>query len=150
MTAKQTDEARVQERRTLQMQLTTQIVAAYFGHNQVPRDQIPEVVRQVSKTLAELDVDGPLPIAEHREPAVPVKKSVSDDFIICLEDGKKLRTLKRYLKTQHDLTPEEYRKKWGLAHDYPMVAPAYRRLRSAFAKKIGLGRTAGPRKPKGK
>lgn len=112
------------------------VAAAYFGSSQQPIERIGEIIATIDKALSGNGADvsaGP------KTPAVPIKKSVGDDFIICLEDGKKLTMLKRYLRSQYNLSPEEYRAKWGLPHDYPMVAPAYARVRSAFAKKIGLG-----------
>jgi len=122
--------------------LTADIVSSYLRHNQVPAAELPSVLRRIHDSLGEMSGQTPAATA-NLQPAIPVKKSVSDDFIICLEDGKKLRTLKRYLMTQYNMTPEQYRAKWGLPRDYPMVAPAYARLRSAFAKKIGLGRVPG-------
>lgn len=123
-----------------------QIIDAYLQGNRVSAADVPVLVGNVQEALARLSSDTP---ATHElKPAVPIKKSVGDDFIICLEDGAKLTMLKRYLKTHHNITPEEYRRKWGLPHDYPMVAPAYARLRSTFAKKIGLGRIPIQRKRK--
>jgi predicted transcriptional regulator len=124
--------------------LTADIVASYLRHNQVPASELPAILRRIHDSLGEMSGQSPATTA-NLTPAIPAKKSVSDEFIICLEDGKKLRTLKRYLKTQYNLTPEQYRAKWGLPRDYPMVAPAYARLRSAFAKKIGLGRVPAGR-----
>ena|SRR5690349_12660463 len=124
--------------------LTADIVASYLRHNQVPASDLPAILRRIHDSLGEMSGQTPAATA-NLTPAIPAKKSVSDEFIICLEDGKKLRTLKRYLKTQYNLTPEQYRAKWGLPRDYPMVAPAYARLRSAFAKKIGLGRVPAGR-----
>jgi predicted transcriptional regulator len=124
--------------------LTADIVASYLRHNQVPVSELPTILRRIHDSLGEMSGQTPAATA-NLVPAIPAKKSVSDEFIICLEDGKKLRTLKRYLKTQYNLTPEQYRAKWGLPRDYPMVAPAYARLRSAFAKKIGLGRVPAGR-----
>ena len=118
--------------------LTTEIVCSYLSYNHVAITDITTIMRSVHSSLASMS--GAAPSDPAYTPAVPVKKSVTDDFIICLEDGKKLRTLKRYLKTQYNLTPEDYRAKWQLPRDYPMVAPAYTRMRSAFARKIGLGR----------
>jgi predicted transcriptional regulator len=122
--------------------LTADIVASYLRHNQVPANELPAVLRRIHDSLGEMSGQSPAATA-NLVPAIPPKKSISEEFIICLEDGKKLRTLKRYLMTQYNLTPEQYRAKWGLPRDYPMVAPAYARLRSAFAKKIGLGRVPG-------
>jgi predicted transcriptional regulator len=118
--------------------LTTSIVAAHLSNSQVAADDIPGVIQKVYRTLANLDA-GESAAAERPEPAVPVKKSVMPDYIVCLEDGKKLKMLKRYLKAAYDMTPEQYRARWGLPPDYPMVAPNYARQRSRLAKEIGLG-----------
>lgn len=123
------------------LQLATGIVSSYVSHNQVPMTEVPTILKSIHSVLAGLT--GGAAGSEgtsSSKPAVSVKKSIGDDYIICLEDGKKLTMLKRYLRSQYNMSPEEYRKKWDLPHDYPMVAPAYARLRSAFAKKIGLGR----------
>lgn len=122
--------------------LSAEIVAAYVGQNTVSQNAIPDLIRTVHEALASLSAGGgeaPRPV-EKQKPAVPVGRSVQHDFIICLEDGKKLKMLKRYLRSHYDMSPEEYRRKWGLAPDYPMVAPAYAARRSDFAKKIGLGK----------
>ncbi len=114
------------------------IVAAYVGNNPVKADDLPELIRLVHKSL--LDVaDTDVPDVQFK-PAVAVEKSVSDNFLVCLEDGKKFKSLKRHLRTSYDMSPEEYRAKWGLPADYPMVAPGYSRQRSKLAKKMGLGR----------
>src|SRR5215813_6179057 len=120
--------------------LAVNLVSSYVSRNQVPMAELPAVIGMFHSALAQAAGRGGVTVQSERKPAVPVKKSVGDDFIICLEDGKKLTMLKRYLRAQYNMSPEEYRKKWDLPHDYPMVAPAYARLRSAFAKKIGLGR----------
>lgn len=120
--------------------LTVNLVSSYVSRNQVPMSELPSIIATVHSALAHTAGRGGASADSERKPAVPVKKSVGDDFIICLEDGKKLTMLKRYLRSQYNMSPEDYRKKWDLPHDYPMVAPAYARLRSAFAKKIGLGR----------
>jgi predicted transcriptional regulator len=118
--------------------LTASLVSSYVSRNQVPMNELAGLISTFHTALAGAAAGhGP---EIDRKPAVTVKKSVGDDFIICLEDGKKLTMLKRYLRSQYNMSPEEYRKKWDLPHDYPMVAPAYARLRSAFAKRIGLGR----------
>lgn len=117
-----------------------EIVAAYVSNNAISASDLPELLTTVHNKLGELAVEGSE--AERPEPAVPIKKSVTDLHIICLEDGAKLKMLKRYLRTRYNLTPEEYRKRWGLPSDYPMVAPEYARRRSDFAKKIGLGKSA--------
>ena len=117
--------------------LTTEIVAAHVGNNTVAVNDLPQLIQEVFKTLAAV---GSAPASSDRpQPAVPVKKSVNPDYIICLEDGKKLKMLKRHLKTAYNMTPEEYRERWSLPADYPMVAPNYAKHRSSLAKKIGLG-----------
>jgi predicted transcriptional regulator len=117
--------------------LTAQIVSAHVSNNSVSPDALPALIQEVYKTLAGVGKEPTAP--EKLLPAVPVKKSLLPDHIICLEDGKKLKMLKRHLKTSYNLTPEQYRERWGLAPDYPMVAPNYARHRSSLAKKIGLG-----------
>jgi len=124
--------------------LTVNLVSSYVSRNQIPMSELPSLIATFHTALLQAAGRGAAPADAERKPAVPVKKSVGDDFIICLEDGKKLTMLKRYLRSQYNMSPEEYRKKWDLPHDYPMVAPAYARLRSAFAKKIGLGRVPVP------
>lgn len=121
--------------------LTTQIVAAYVSNNTVPVTDLPGLIRQVHAALSNVDTPAEPP-AEAPTPAVPVKKSVHPDYIVCLEDGKKLKMLKRHLKTAFNMTPEQYREKWGLPADYPMVAPNYANQRSRLAKEIGLGTKA--------
>ncbi|MBA4208187.1 MAG: transcriptional regulator [Parvibaculum sp.] len=123
------------------LRLATEIVAAYVSNNPMAANDLPAMIRTVHSTLAGLD-QAPLQQESDLTPAVPVKKSVTADYIICLEDGKKLKMLKRYLRSQYGLTPEEYRARWGLPHDYPMVAPNYAAQRSKLAKQIGLGRVA--------
>jgi predicted transcriptional regulator len=127
------------------LSLTSDIVAAHVSNNTVAVTDLPGLIEQVYKTLstvggaAEAAVDRPTP-------AVPIKKSVTPDYIICLEDGKKLKMLKRHLKTAYDMTPDEYRERWGLPSDYPMVAPNYAKQRSKLAKAIGLGTQQRKRK----
>ena len=117
--------------------LTAQIVSAHVSNNSVSPDALPSLIQEVYKTLNGV---GKEPVQPDRpQPAVPVKKSVFPDHIVCLEDGKKLKMLKRHLKTAYNMTPEQYRERWGLGPDYPMVAPNYARHRSSLAKKIGLG-----------
>ena len=125
--------------------LTTEIVAAHVSNNTVSVGDLPQLINQVYNSLANIGSAPPLPV-ERPQPAVPVKKSVFPDYIVCLEDGKKLKMLKRYLRSRYDMSPEEYRRKWGLPADYPMVAPNYAARRSDFAKKIGLGRGVRRRK----
>ena len=119
--------------------LTANLVSAYVSRNQVPVSDLPGLIAMFHNSLRQASGNA-APAETERKPAVSIKKSVAEEYIVCLEDGKKLRMLKRYLRTHYIMSPEEYRKKWDLPHDYPMVAPAYARLRSVFAKKIGLGR----------
>jgi predicted transcriptional regulator len=122
------------------LRMTTEVVSAYVGNNMLPAAQIPDVIKTVYGSLRELGAIGSAADKEAPKPAVPVKRSVTPDYIVCLEDGKKLKMLKRHLRTTYNMTPDEYRSKWGLAADYPMVAPNYAKQRSEFAKRIGLGR----------
>ena len=119
--------------------LTARIVAAHIGHNQVEADALPDMIQSVYRSLVSVGSPEPAP-AQTPIPAVPVKRSVFPDFLICLEDGLKLKMLKRHLKASDGMTPADYRMKWGLPSDYPMVAPSYARHRSTLAKNIGLGR----------
>ena len=128
------------------LHLATDIIAAYVSNNKATAEDIPQLLQSTYAKLNELN-SGSESEVTNKEPAVPVNKSITPDYIICLEDGKKLKMLKRYIRTQYDLTPEEYRRKWGLPADYPMVAPNYAKKRSAFAKKIGLGKAAGAPAP---
>ena len=121
--------------------LASDIVAAYVSNNAVKSDQLPDLLQQVYAAVSGLAAGDPV-YGGNREPAVAINKSVTPDFVICLEDGKKLKMLKRYLRTHYDMSPEEYRRKWGLPADYPMVAPNYAKRRSQFAKEIGLGTAA--------
>ena len=121
------------------IELVSQIVSAYVAHNPVPVSELPRLIERVYATLSEIDG---APAAEPKselKPAVPVRKSVTEDHIVCLEDGKKFKSLKRHLRTRYDMSPEEYREKWGLPADYPMVAPNYAKQRSELARKMGLG-----------
>ncbi len=132
------------------LELTTKVVAAQVANNPIAATEVPGLIVTVHQTLATL---GPEEPAAKPNPAVPIKQSVKPEYIVCLEDGKKLKMLKRHLKTAHKLTPAEYRERWGLPRDYPMVAPNYAATRSKLAKKIGLGRKPGTkvkaqRKPK--
>jgi predicted transcriptional regulator len=121
------------------VELTAEIVCAYVGNNAVPAAEIPALIKQVHSALSEASAAANAPDAPAPEPAVPVNRSITPDHLICLEDGKKFRSLKRHLRTSYNMTPEEYREKWGLRPDYPMVAPNYAAERSRLAKKIGLG-----------
>ena len=118
--------------------LTAQIVSAHAAHNEVAASALPATIRIVYDTLSHIGDSAAAP-AEKPQPAVPVRKSVFPDYIICLEDGKRLKMLKRHLATSYNLTPEQYRERWGLDSNYPMVAPNYAERRSALAKEIGLG-----------
>lgn len=120
------------------LELTTEIVAAFVSNNKLTPGEIPEVIDQVYSALSGLSAGKALQ-ADRPQPAVPIKKSVTPDYLICLEDGKKLKMLKRHLKTAYDMSPEDYRERWGLPADYPMVAPNYTKKRSRLAKDIGLG-----------
>jgi predicted transcriptional regulator len=123
------------------LRLSTDIIASYVGRNPVSITAVPEVLTQVYQALNRLgEPEAPAAAPQRQRPAVPIARSVQHDHIVCLEDGKQLKMLKRYLRSRFDLSPEEYRRKWGLPPDYPMVAPAYAERRSAFAKEIGLGR----------
>jgi predicted transcriptional regulator len=132
------------------LELTTEIVASYVGNNTVATSDLPSLISNVFTTLSSAgqpEVKKP----EAPTPAVPVNRSIRPDYMVCLEDGKKLKMLKRYLATRYDMTPEDYRRRWGLPPDYPMVAPAYASRRSELAKSLGLGRkpaaTAAPEPP---
>jgi len=122
------------------LRMAVDVVAAYVGKNPIPAGQLPDLINTVYGSLSSLDGSQPEAKPEAPKPAIPVKRSVTPDYIICLEDGKKLKMLKRHLRTTYNITPDEYRAKWGLPPDYPMVAPNYAAQRSDFAKKIGLGR----------
>ena len=119
--------------------LAADIVSAYVSNNSVPAGDLPGLISQVHLALARVGNGAAEASAEAPKPAIAIKKSVTPDYIICLEDGKKFKSLKRHLRTQYNLTPEQYREKWGLAPDYPMVAPSYAKARSDLAKEMGLG-----------
>lgn len=143
------EESRNNPSADLTMQMVTDIVTAYVSHNPVPANSLSEVIRTVHQSLESLSMEDKQAEREDLKPAVPIKKSITDDHIICLEDGKKLKMLKRYLRTRYDMTPEDYRERWNLPADYPMVAPSYAARRSQFAKDIGLGHSGrGGRKKK--
>lgn len=125
------------------LRLTADIVAAYVSKNVTAPPQIPDLINTVFTSLIGLNSAPAEPQAEPLKPAVPVRKSVTPEYIICLEDGKKLKMLKRHLRSTYNMSPDEYRARWGLPADYPMVAPNYAAQRSEFAKRIGLGRGAG-------
>lgn len=127
------------------IEMTASVVAAYLSNNSIATSQISEVIQSVHGAFKGLSDDRSDPEPEPLKPAVPIKRSVMPDYIVCLEDGKQLKMLKRHLRTTYDMTPDDYRAKWGLPADYPMVAPNYAQQRSDFAKKIGLGRQSTPR-----
>ena len=124
------------------LKLTSEIVAAYVRNNPVPAAEVPAMIKSVHSTLGGLAASTQADGSPVQKPAVSIKRSITPEYIVCLEDGKKLKMLKRYLRSNYGLTPEEYRAKWNLPADYPMVAPNYAKQRSDFAKKIGLGRGA--------
>lgn len=128
------------------IELSTEIVAAYVSHNTVSPSDLPRVISDVHGALKGLKAGAAPEPQEERKPAIPVRKSVTPDYIVCLEDGKKFKSLKRHLRTHYNLTPEEYREKWGLPTDYPMVAPNYSATRSRLAKDNGLGRKTADEK----
>jgi MucR family transcriptional regulator, transcriptional regulator of exopolysaccharide biosynthesis len=129
------------------IELAVEIVSAYVSNNSLPVGELPAFIGQVHAALAGVSKGPTLDIpAEPAKPAVPIKKSLTNDFLVCLEDGRKFKSLKRHLHTHYNLSPEAYREKWGLPSDYPMVAPAYAKARSALALKMGLGQKRSTRK----
>ncbi|HEY8963900.1 MAG TPA: MucR family transcriptional regulator [Alphaproteobacteria bacterium] len=122
------------------LNLTSQIVASYLSANSVPASDIPAIIDRVYKSLTNIDAPQGAISADRPQPAVSIKKSVTPDYIVCLEDGKKLKMLKRHIKSAYGMTPDQYRERWGLPNDYPMVAPNYAEKRSRLAKTIGLGK----------
>ena len=128
---------------TLMLELATGIVSAYVAHNRMPAAELPGLLRSVHGSLDRLGAaPASEPVTEPQQPAVSVRKSVTDDYVICLEDGRKFKSLKRHLASAYGMTPEQYRAKWNLPKDYPMVAPSYASKRSELARRIGLGRKA--------
>ena len=125
------------------IEMAAEIVSAYVRNNSVPASDLPSLLQSVHSSLGSI-VNGPKPEAtkEPQQPKVSVKKSITEDFIVCLEDGKRFKSLKRHLYSEHGLSPQEYRAKWGLSKEYPMVAPSYANARSSLAKSLGLGRKA--------
>ena len=121
------------------IELAADIVSAYVSNNSVPSSELPALINEVHNALLRVTSGVAPVVVEALKPAVPAKKSITNDFIICLEDGKKFKSLKRHLRTQYNISPEEYREKWGLPADYPMVAPNYAKARSQLAKQMGLG-----------
>ena len=127
------------EERSEIIEMTADIVSAFVSNNSVPSAELPILIQSVHRALSGVSGGAEVQEAAPREPAVPVKKSVNPDFIVCLEDGRKFKSLKRHLRTKYNMSPEEYRSKWGLPKDYPMVAPNYAKARSDLAKQMGLG-----------
>jgi len=125
--------------------MTVEIVSAFVSNNSVPAAELPGLISSVHKALTGITGAAEAPSEEPKQPAVSIKKSIAPDYIICLEDGRKFKSLKRHLRTKYNMSPEEYRAKWSLPKDYPMVAPAYAEARSNLAKQMGLGQ--GGRKP---
>ncbi len=121
------------------IELAADIVSAYVSNNSVPSSELPALINEVHNALLRVTSGAAPVVVEALKPAVPTKKSITNDYIICLEDGKKFKSLKRHLRTQYNISPEEYREKWGLPADYPMVAPNYAQARSQLAKQMGLG-----------
>jgi len=132
------------------LRMTADVVAAYVSNNTLATGQLADVIHAVYNSLRGLEGQVAEAPAEPLKPAVPVRKSITPEYLICLEDGKKLKMLKRHLRSTYNMTPDDYRAKWGLAADYPMVAPNYAERRSEFAKKIGLGRGTGRRAARAK
>jgi len=135
---------------TNHVELAAEIVSAYVSNNSVPSSELPALLSEVHAAIVRVATGAQPVVVEAAKPAVPPKKSITSDYIICLEDGRKFKSLKRHLRTQYNLSPEEYREKWGLPSDYPMVAPAYAKARSALAKQMGLGQQCRtlPRRPR--
>ena len=128
------------------VELTADIAAAYLSANTVPAGDLPGLIQTIHQALSGVSSGAPAPAAEPAKPAVPVKKSITPDYLISLEDGKKYKSLKRHLRTKYNMTPEDYRTKWGLPKDYPMVAPNYAKARSEMARSMGLGQGGRGRK----
>ena len=121
------------------VELAAEIVSAYVANNSVPASELPALLNDVHAAIVRVASGAAAPVPEAAKPAVSPKKSITNEHIVCLEDGRKFKSLKRHLRTQYNLSPEQYREKWGLPSDYPMVAPAYAKARSALAKQMGLG-----------
>lgn len=121
------------------IEFAADIVSAYVSNNSVPASDLPVLINEVHLALMRVNGGTAAPAIEALKPAVPAKKSITNEFIVCLEDGRKFKSLKRHLRTQYNMSPDEYREKWGLAPDYPMVAPSYAKARSNLAKQMGLG-----------
>jgi len=125
------------------LELTSEVISSYVANNPVSTNELPNLINEVYSAFKQAGSANSADSKTKSKPAVPVKKSMTDDYIICLEDGKKFKSLKRHLRSHYDMSPEEYREKWGLPYDYPMVAPNYAKARSALAREMGLGRKPG-------
>ena len=134
------------ENKNALIDMTAEIVSAYVGNNEISAAELPSLIQQVYVSLADVSQGVVLSDNEPLKPAIAVKRSISSDYIVCLEDGKKFKSLKRHLRAHYDMSPDEYRTKWGLPKDYPMVAPNYAQARSALAKQMGLGQKSKRRK----
>ena len=132
------------------LRMSVEIVSAYVKNNSITAPQRPDVINSVHEALSSLNGQSRASRTETQKPAVSIRRSIHPDYIVCLEDGKKLKMLKRHLRAAYGLSPDEYRAKWGLSTDYPMVAPNYAQQRSVFAKEIGLGRKKGEKLPRRK
>jgi predicted transcriptional regulator len=121
------------------IELAADIVSAYVSNNSVPASDLPALINEVHSALLRVTAGQPVTVTETPKPAVPPKKSITNEHLVCLEDGRKFKSLKRHLRTQYNMSPDEYREKWGLPPDYPMVAPNYAKARSNLAKQMGLG-----------
>jgi predicted transcriptional regulator len=135
----------VVEQDSVLIELTADIVSAYVSNNSIVASELPEIIQNVHVALMQVTSSAVEIEKEQPKPAVSIRRSITDDYLICLEDGKKFKSLKRHLRTHYDLSPEEYRERWRLPIDYPMVAPNYARARSELAKQMGLGRKRGSR-----
>jgi predicted transcriptional regulator len=129
------------------IELAAEIVSAYVSNNSVPAAELPSLLGEIHSALVRVSSGAAVVVPpEAAKPAVPPKKSITNDYIVCLEDGEKFKSLKRHLRTRYDMSPDQYREKWGLPSDYPMVAPSYAKTRSALARKMGLGQQRGKRR----
>src|SRR4051812_44242187 len=138
-------EASIMDDKSEIIEMTADIVSAYVGNNSVSASDLPTLIQSVHRALSTVTGGAVEAAPAPKEPAVPIKKSITPDYLVCLEDGRKFKSLKRHLRTKYDMSPDEYRSKWGLNKDYPMVAPNYAKARSDLAKQMGLGQ--GGRKP---
>jgi len=132
-------EPSVMDEKSEVIEMTADIVSAYVGNNTIATSDLPALIQSIHRALSNITGGAEPAEAAPKEPAVPVRRSITPDYLICLEDGRKFKSLKRHLRIQYNLSPEQYREKWGLPPDYPMVAPAYAKARSALAKQMGLG-----------